>query len=290
MKRPSTATLTVAALAAAVGVAALMRPKPRRARQSGKRPGWARSGSVAGYEYVTRSTGGLADAAPGPPILMFHGYAGNPEAYAAHLLDNLDRPAHVIIPRGKNPGPKWWTARAADADQDQLAAQMAWTADDFAPFLEAVAAAFGQRPLVVGHSQGAMMATTLALTHPNLVRGAVGSAGWVPTKLQSYGHPPVTLVHGMSDTTVPYGRTKAWAETDPDIEFITVSGGHGLSGELLDTWIGAVDEALAGPLSIGKSFEAVFRARAYPHRIRNGMVRRHNAGGKLRHSGIGARR
>lgn len=225
-----------------VALSVLRRPKRRSARAPSS--GWRPQGSINGYSYVTHPTGGLKPGELGTPVIMFHGRGGAPEANAAFLLDHLQRRAQVIVPRGKNAGPKWWTARAADADQDALAQQMSWTVEDFAPFLAAVGKAFGQRPIVVGHSQGAMMAAALASAHPSLVREAVGAAGWVPPPLRSSAHAPITLIHADGDATVPYERTLAWAQSDPSIDFRTVPGDHNLAGELLKGWNAAVSSAI----------------------------------------------
>jgi predicted esterase len=168
--------------------------------------------------------------------------------YADLLAPYIEEKAHIIVPRGKNSGPKWWLGRAADADQESLSDQMSWTVEDFAPFLDAVRSAFGRRPIVAGHSQGGMMSAALALSYPGKVRKGYAASAWVPEAMWSNNGAPLYLVHGVADTTVPYQRTANWAAEakahGAHIEFVPVAGGHGLSGDLQQTWVDAIRQGL----------------------------------------------
>lgn len=211
---------------------------------------WPDAGSVAGYSYVTYHAGGATPRLSAPVVVLLHGRGGSQEAIAGLLVPNLRSPAHVIVPKGKNKGPMWWPGRAADEDQNALAAQMAWTVEDFRPFLDAVMAAYGRKPIVAGHSQGGMFASALALQEPDRIAKAVGSAAWVPKEIWSTSGAPIALVHGTSDETIPYQRTAAWVEDERSrgapITLDSVEGGHQLSGPLLSAWLSAVGDAIAG--------------------------------------------
>lgn len=125
---------------------------------------------------------------------------------------------------------------------------MAWAVGDFGPFLDAVRTAYGRRPILAGHSQGAMFASALALQDPTLVAKAVGAASWVPEPLWSSAGSPIDLVHGTLDETVPYQRTAEWVGTEhargAPIALLAVDGGHRLTGPLHAAWVSTVEDAL----------------------------------------------
>jgi predicted esterase len=185
---------------------------------------------------------------------MLHGMGGTPDSITAAALDGLDEPAHLILPTGKNTygsNPAWWLERAASDDQEQLAAEMEWTVDDFAPFLEALTAAYGYKPIVAGHSQGGMLAAAIASRRPDAARIAIVGSGWVP---QSMWNPTVAAgeilaVHGDLDETVPYERTLAWAEFVDDaapVSLYTVPGAaHPITGDLRTAFNDALSAAVA---------------------------------------------
>ncbi len=225
-----------------LGRRSVRRPRVKRVSMPDK-------GSVAGYQYETHHVRGAGAGAP--VVVLFHGLGGTQAGTSALLTSFLSSPAHVIVPRGKNrfgSNPAWWLTRAADADQDTLAEQMAWTVGDFAPFLETVKKAYGRKPIAVGHSQGAMMASALALQKPTRVKRAIAASAWVPEALWSTNGAPLTIVHGQDDATIPFDRTAQWVQSERErgapITLRGVPGGHGLSGALHDAWVNEINEAV----------------------------------------------
>lgn len=202
------------------------------------KPGAGRS--LAGYAYEQRGV-----PAPGRPVIVvLHGRGGSTEG-ALGWLDELGRDAVLVAPRGHakvGDRPAWFAGRAQQSEQDELAAQMVLEADHFATFLAQVPGAFGSVPIVVGHSQGGMLAAALALRHPGLLRHAVAASAWAPPGARGSGD-ALTLIHGNADDVVPYARTWAWANKDR-IPLVTTGGGHSMGGPLRAAWLSAIREVL----------------------------------------------
>jgi phospholipase/carboxylesterase len=65
----------------------------------------------------------------------------------------------------------------------------------------------GRRVYVLGFSQGAMMALTVALTAPKQVDGVIAIAGMLDASQATAagrGGPPVLVLHGTQDTVIPF--------------------------------------------------------------------------------------
>lgn len=109
---------------------------------------------VAGRRLHVRDSG---KDAPGPPIVMIHGLAGQMRNFAA--VADLLRPHHRVILIDR-PGSGHSPGRGSDTLADQAALVAALIAD-----LEL------DRPLIVGHSLGGAVAMALALDHPHQIAG-----------------------------------------------------------------------------------------------------------------------
>lgn len=231
--------LTIVAAGAILALAIRATTKPR----------LSDAGNLAGYGYFVRRIGGAQPTTDAPVIVLLHGFGDDPGAAADRVLPLIQGPAHVVVPRGKNKGPKWWTLRASAEDQEELAEQMQWATGDFRPFLEVIVRHFGRRPILVGHSQGAMFATALATRWPGLVDRAVVAASWLPPLLRRAGA-PVLVVHGVRDSVIPYPRTQMWiqgaAADGAPVELTSVDASHLLQGELLSSWTDAIQDTMRG--------------------------------------------
>jgi phospholipase/carboxylesterase len=159
---------------------------------------------------------------PPPLLILLHGYGSN-EADLFDLAPYLD-PRFVIVsaraPYTLMHGSyAWfeidWTAGGFTIDAQQADASRKLLTD----FIGAATSAFGADPARVylcGFSQGAILSSSVALTLPELVAGAVLMSGRVPDALKPLIAPaarlankPFLVVHGMYDTVLPIQNGRA---------------------------------------------------------------------------------
>jgi pimeloyl-ACP methyl ester carboxylesterase len=116
---------------------------------------------VAYYEVPDGTRLFYTDAGQGRPVLLLHGWTcdGNDWSWQA---PELERRYRVLIVDQRGHG-------HSDAPRGSYRPQV--LADDAAAFLEAVAP--GQAAVVFGHSMGGIVASALAVRHPELVAGLV---------------------------------------------------------------------------------------------------------------------
>src|SRR5262245_18427140 len=107
-----------------------------------------------------------------PPLdVGLHGYGGRPES-GAQLLDDFPAAVEIAVPRGfyvQDDGWAWFDW-PPNLSHDELAQRIADADAKLWPELAALA--HGRRIVVVGFSQGAVMAYSLAVRHPAEVAAA----------------------------------------------------------------------------------------------------------------------
>jgi predicted esterase len=159
-------------------------------------------------------------------IIRFHGYASAPgtldSAGKSWAGSRSGQKVRVIVPEGRHPTAsgyyRWWTKRAATPDQRELAEQMLREALAFRDFLcqiQDCRPTVGQ-PVLIGHSQGGMMAYVLSTTSPDLLTGTVAASGWLPRALWNPKMAATLGLHGTQDTIVPYADTVEYWEAMKD--------------------------------------------------------------------------
>lgn len=175
-----------------------------------------------------------AAATPPRVIVMLHGWTGDENAmwiFAAKLPPD----AWLIAPRGLHAlhgGGFSWTNHRSAAAQPPMPTEAAPQAglpslEDFRPAVERLLAwltprNFPQANLekidLVGFSQGAALAFSLALLHPQRVRSVAALSGFLPLDAQPLieNRPlqgmPVFLAHGSEDAIVPVMLARLAAE------------------------------------------------------------------------------
>lgn len=159
----------------------------------------------------------LSGAAPKALIVLIHGYGSNGDDLIA-LADAI-RPAlpdaALVAPNAPQRFPhmaaayQWWPIETFSMAERSAGVSAA------APFLDAfindeleAAGLTADRLLLVGFSQGTMMALHVGLRRPDAVAGIVGISGMLiaPERLAAEicSRPPVLLIHGMEDEVVPF--------------------------------------------------------------------------------------
>ncbi len=133
-------------------------------------------------------------------IVMLHGLSGDEKVM--WIFDHaLPRSATVIAPRAPYAsefGGYSWARVVARDDLDQVDFQEA--IDQLARFLREVIALYQvdpQRVIVMGFSQGAALSYAFSQTHPELLRGVIALAGFLP-RVNEHSSAPLRSIHAVS--------------------------------------------------------------------------------------------
>jgi phospholipase/carboxylesterase len=171
-----------------------------------------------------------------PPLLLLHGTGGD-ENDLIPLGEHISPGAALLSPRGKvleNGMPRFFR-RLAEGVFDQ--ADLKLRTQELAEFIAAARKAYGiGAPVAVGLSNGANIATSLLLTQPGVLAGAVLFRGMLPLSpevLPDLKWTQVLLLFGAADPLVPPASrerlitalSKAGAIVNSEI----VHSGHNLS-------------------------------------------------------------
>lgn len=192
---------------------------------------------VAGVHYLEIVTGGAEPDAELPMIIALHGNGAYPALMAQATIHQLgtkkrpaapfDAPARFIFLRGTEPvgapgHARWFSITAADAQESPArAAKLATQIEARSHF---VAAAIEElirlrptrgKPIITGHSQGAILTLGLAVFHPELFELAIPMAGWLPRPLWptqpadgAATQLRIVALHGTGDTIVNFARSR----------------------------------------------------------------------------------
>jgi phospholipase/carboxylesterase len=171
------------------------------------------------------------------PLLLLHG-TGADEDDLVPLGERLSPGAAVLSPRGKvleNGMPRFFRRLEEGVfDREDLKART----EELARFVLAARSIYGMaQPLALGFSNGANMAWSLMIAHPELLAGAVLMRPMLPfdpRPLPNLSGKPVLILSGAQDPIAPEQQAGLLAallgETGADVTYEVVPGGHGLTG------------------------------------------------------------
>ena len=159
----------------------------------------------------------LSGSAPDSLIILIHGYGSNGEdliSLARMIQPALPRTAFVA-PNAPSQIPhmaaahQWWPIKTfSTAERAVGTAAAAPGLDAFITQELAAAGLASNRCLLVGFSQGTMMALHVGLRRQAPLAGIIGISGMLiaPEQLEAdiRSRPPVLLIHGMEDDVVPF--------------------------------------------------------------------------------------
>ncbi len=158
-----------------------------------------------------------AQVAGAPTLLLLHGTGGN-EHDLLDLGRRLYPQAALLSPRGQvleNGMPRFFRRLAEGVfDLDDLRQRT----HDLAAFVAAASAAYRfdpQRVIAVGYSNGANIAASLLLLHPDVLAGAVlfhAMVPLVPEQLPDLRGVPVFMGAGRSDSMIAPQQTERLAQ------------------------------------------------------------------------------
>ena len=181
-----------------------------------------------------------AEAPDAPTLLLLHGTGGD-ENDLLPVGRMLDERAALLSPRGKvlEHGMPRFFRRLAEGvfDHEDLLNRT----HELAEFVERAVDEYGVDPrhlFAVGFSNGANIAASLLLLHPELLAGAVLLRAMVPFEpetLPDLSGTPVYLAAGRSDPIVPSENTERLAEllqeAEAEVTLDWQPGGHGIGPE-----------------------------------------------------------
>jgi phospholipase/carboxylesterase len=178
-----------------------------------------------------------AESPNAPTLLLLHGTGGD-ENDLLPVGRMLDERAALLSPRGKvlEHGMPRFFRRLAEGvfDHEDLVNRT----HELAEFVERAASEYGLYPestFAVGFSNGANIAASLLLLHPDLLAGAILLRAMVPFEpetLPDLSGKPVYLAAGRADQIVPAENTKRLAqllrEAGAEVVLDWQSGGHSI--------------------------------------------------------------
>jgi phospholipase/carboxylesterase len=187
-------------------------------------------GFVHRFEAATR---------PGrPPLLLLHGTGGD-ENDLVPLGARLAPGSALLSPRGKvreNGMPRFFRRLAEGVfDLDDLKAR----AHELGDFVERARTAYAlDKPIAIGFSNGANIASALMLLRPEAFASAVlmrGTVPFVPDEPTDLHNVPVLILAGSADPMVRPENRDALANllkgAGANVTALTVNAGHGLTPE-----------------------------------------------------------
>jgi len=159
----------------------------------------------------------LSGDRPTGVVVLVHGYGSNGDdliSLAAMIQPSLPNLAFVapdapgMLPQMAN-ARQWWPIESFS--QVERATGAAAAAPQLDAFLDAELAMTGlkaDRLLLVGFSQGTMMALQVGLRRPDRLAGIIGISGMLVAadrlEAEIRSRPPVLLIHGTQDAVVPF--------------------------------------------------------------------------------------
>ncbi len=202
---------------------------------------------------------------PHPTILALHGWGANAMDLLglAPYLGNGDflvlcPQGRVEVPLGPMVGYGWFPlTMGGTADPDELQRGV----DDARQFLDAAEQRYPidrKRTVVLGFSQGGVVAYALALSDPQRFAGLIALSSWLPEQLanslpDAYREQLATLVHhGTNDDLIQVGRARESVERlralRVPVAYREFDMGHEISAESIADLAGWLQDKIASPI------------------------------------------
>jgi len=176
-------------------------------------------------------------ATPSTPIVIaLHPVGSNNQKFGKLIKRLMKLPYRLVLPNAPfrtRRGHSWYKIRSASSDADVASSGIRLLA-----LVDALGARWptAPRPVLLGYSQGAVMAFHMTANHGDRFSAVVALAGYlVPDNARiqasNTNSPPLFVSHGERDKTIPFqeGREAAIAffEQGFNLTFFPHKGGHG---------------------------------------------------------------
>ncbi len=174
----------------------------------------------ASLEYETYVHPQVDASAPLPMVIALHGRGGSPTWFKRHIKE-LPLPVRWIIPKAPQPFERGytWLSRAPHRSHRAIVVdELTRASDQLAGMIPTLTREHPTRgrPIVVGFSQGAMLAWSLAVHHADEIELAVPIAGFLPAPMRRPSararkarQPRVIALHGRGDRRIALGAAKS---------------------------------------------------------------------------------
>lgn len=204
-----------------------------------------REGELATVPYLEVVLGDADPCAELPLLVVLHGLGDHPVVPRWPYRD-LPVGVRIVLPRGPirwGSGYAWSSVRVLDHEDAGLAATISAQSDRIGTFLVALRSSVGVQGEVVlaGFSQGAILALTVLMRHPEHLGIVLPLAGWVPESLRTpagEGAPPIRWMHGTDDERIPFtmavDAVSDLRARGYDIELVAYVGGHHTMSDPMD--------------------------------------------------------
>lgn len=205
----------------------------------------ARDAELAGVPYMEFVLGEGDPCSPLPLVVLLHGLGDGPGVPRWPYQD-LPVAVRLVMPHGPVPwgdGWAWSSVRVLDHEPEGLRATLDAQAVRVAAFVDALEAAGAARGgvVLVGFSQGGILALSVAMRDPTHVALVLPLAAWIPEPLRrdaAPDAPPIRWLHGIDDERVPY-ELALEAATDlrtrgHDVELIAYAGTRHVMSAAMD--------------------------------------------------------
>lgn len=213
--------------------------------------------------YELRVVGAAEDAAL-PLVVLLHGRGGKASTFV-RMMGGFDRPVRVVAPDAPydwQDGRAWYPGVPAGSDPAELADLSRDAADRVHGLVVELVGRHATvgRPVIVGYSQGGMVASVLALRHPEAYALAVPIGGMIPEGVvgevakKAGARVPIRALHGTADEVVPYALARFGVEragaAGLDVTLESFEGlGHRPDDQVTRRMYALVREALDAPVA-----------------------------------------
>ena len=198
-----------------------------------------------------------------PLLIGLHGNGGSADGFIAYY-DRMDRPPLIYVtpegqyPRSNNIGPQGhsrsWILPGAPQSMWMEIDQM--VLDYLQQVIQQVRSEYRVSSIyLLGYSQGAAFAYTMALKHPDTISGVIGLSGYLMERdvpysllstrdLEQAKSVRIFMGHGMKDAAISVEAARAiralFQQHRLDVTYLEYEGEHGIDSEVLQAaanWI-----------------------------------------------------
>ncbi|MBF6567367.1 MAG: alpha/beta fold hydrolase [Candidatus Binataceae bacterium] len=206
---------------------------------------------------------------PHPAVLAFHGWGANALdllGLAPHLIDGkslvLCPQGPLTVPIGQNQNGYGWFPLRLGSPPDDNAISIA--TDQAAAFVEQACARYpidSRKLVVLGFSQGGIMALSMALRMPQRFAAVIGLSTWFPESLQQHAAArealarlPIFIAHGRSDSVIEIARARQSVDRlramKLDLRYHEYDCGHEITAQCLRETSDFISDKLASGIEI----------------------------------------